>query len=384
MRPLLLTLGAAAAVSVAAATTVVSRRAGPLGTAQQREVRPGPDSARVDAFLRALASTDPMLCEMVTDQLGNFWWTDGELGAGRFADARVEARAAKDSITDPVRDAAAVRLLAARLAADDPCVRLLAAKMLGRSAADDGVLQRLLADASPRVREAALRAAGVRERPALQAHITSMLAAREAPVAAMAAWTLGEWELRSSVPPLRTALRNDAPAVRAAAARALGQIEDPAATPDLERLVAEDADRLVRLAAIGALGNLEQLRSAPVLAGVIEQGDIGLAVAAAEAIGNLDGLRTAPRSLVRATESFDQRLRYAALEALTQFEDEGLAPVLLRFITDPDADVRTRVIEALGNLRVRSAVPAITRALRDPNPEVRRAAIEALAEIDER
>ena len=172
--------------------------------------------------------------------------------------------------------------------------------------------------------------------------------------------------------------------MRTSAAWALGQIEDRVAAPDLEELLAREDDRRVRLAAIEALGNLEQLRSATALAAVLEGNDITLAVAAAEALGQLDGLTTVPPALVRAAESADRRLRYAALDALTQFEDERLAPVLLRFISDANPEVRVRVIEALGNLRARIALPAITKALQDPHPEVRRAAIEALAEIDER
>ncbi|HKH91500.1 MAG TPA: hypothetical protein VKA54_06840, partial [Gemmatimonadaceae bacterium] len=35
--------------------------------------RPGPDSGRVAILLDALGRTDPLVCELIGDQLGNFW-----------------------------------------------------------------------------------------------------------------------------------------------------------------------------------------------------------------------------------------------------------------------------------------------------------------------
>ena len=40
--------------------------------------RAGADSARVASFLTALGRTDPVVCEMISDQIGNFWMS----GAG--------------------------------------------------------------------------------------------------------------------------------------------------------------------------------------------------------------------------------------------------------------------------------------------------------------
>ena len=95
----------------------------------------GPDSARVEAFLGALHSTAPMVCEMVTDQLGNFWSSEGDDGIGSLADASRNWEPARDSLSSPVNDAAARRRLARALGDEDPCVRRAAAKMVGRSGA---------------------------------------------------------------------------------------------------------------------------------------------------------------------------------------------------------------------------------------------------------
>lgn len=352
MKPL---VGAVLALGLAsgATTTGVAMRGAFREMPQQETRRAGPDSARVAALLNSLSRSDPVACEMIADQVGNFWWTDGGVGVGLFGDVRTAARQGKDSLAAPVSDARALRLLSVTLAHDDPCVRLVAAKLLGNSAATDAMIVASLDAPSARVREAALRAAGERERLGMRARVERMLG-DEPDVAAMAAWTLGEYEQRASVPALRRALGHASPRVRTGAAWALGQVEDPSAAEDLERLVARDGDRRVQLAAVHALGSIEAPRSAPTLA--------------------------------RATESTDRELRYSALEALLDLdqEDDALVPLFLRFVADPDAEVRVRVIEALGSLGAVEAVPAIKRALEDRVPEVRRAAVEALAEIDDR
>jgi HEAT repeat protein len=186
------------------------------------------------------------------------------------------------------------------------------------------------------------------------------------------------------VPALRRALAHDAPQVRLSAAWALGNIEDVAAVADLEALVARDADRRVRLAAIQAVGEIGQRRSLDVLLRVLEGRDLEMSVAAVEAIDDLGDLETAPPALVRAAESTHLPLQRAALVALFDIEDPALVPVFLPHITSDDAEIRQSVIEALGELKARDAIPAIRRALSDPVADVRRAAIEALAEINDR
>ncbi len=383
MKRALLGLIAIAFASTATAASLMARRGAPQAELQPFE-RTGPDSTRLVQFLDALAATDPVVCELVSDPIGNFWFSDGDYGIGQLSDTRTAARVVKDSVSRRISDPAAIRVLMARLNADDPCVRRIAADMLGNSTVSDDALTRLL-DAEPaRVREAALRATGEGERPQLRGRIERMLGADESSVAAMAAWALGQLETNESVPALRRALAHDEASVRLAAAHALGEIANPSATADLERVVSRDSDRRVRHIAIEALGELAQRRSVDVLTRVLDADDMVLSVAAAEAIGELDELDQAPPALVRALESSHTPLRRAAIEALVEFEDASLAPSLLPHITDADPEVRVMVIEALGEMRARSAVPALKRALTDSVADVRRAALEALADIDER
>ncbi|HEU4760956.1 MAG TPA: HEAT repeat domain-containing protein [Gemmatimonadales bacterium] len=417
MRALLLlvgVIGAGSAATAAGMLTSAHRGASVAESGIRDESRPGPDSARVAMLLDALSRTDPALCEMLSDQIGNFWNSSGEWGIGELNDARPGVRAAKDSISGQVRDPAAIRQLVARLSSDDPCVRRTAAKMLGGSTISDQELGRLLDDPSVRVREAALLAIGHDERPSLRPRVERMLHSDDVALVAMAAWTLGELEDHESVSPLQGLLDHASPRVRMTAAWALGEIEDSRAVrallpllrdreagvrwaaagalgniesadaaPALEQLLANEPDRRVRLQSIEALGNIEAPRSAAPLARVIAGDDAELSLAAAEAIGNLDDLGHAPAELVRAASSPDPRMRRAVVSALANIEDTTTIRALLPLLTDADPDIRRDAIEALGEMNAQQAKPAITRALDDKEPEVRKAAVEALAELED-
>lgn len=418
MRSLLLLAGLVGAGSAATAATMLTSTHGPMSVGARAgswdDKHPGPDSARVAMLMDAMAHTDPAVCEMLSDQIGNFWSSYGEWGIGQLSDARTGARAAKDSISGQVRDPAAIRQLVSRLSSDDPCVRRTAAKMLGGSTMPDEGLGKLLDDPSPRVREAALLAIGHDERPALRTRVERMLRSDDVSLVTMAAWALGELEDHESVGPLQAELDHSSPKVRMTAAWALGEIEDARAVrglqsllrdretgvrwaaagalgniesveaaPALEQLLGSEPDRRVRLATIEALGNIEAARSAAPLARVIAGDDAELSVAAAEAIGNLDDLEHAPPELVRAASSPDPEMRRAVVSALSNIEDPATASALLPLLTDPDPDIRRDVIEALGEMKSQQAKQGITRALNDKVPEVRKAAVEALAELED-
>ena len=77
--------------------------------------RAGPDSGRVAILLDALNRTDPVVCDLIADQLGNFWWSGGREGVGRLAAASMTVQAAKDSIGGKITDERAIRRLITEL-----------------------------------------------------------------------------------------------------------------------------------------------------------------------------------------------------------------------------------------------------------------------------
>ena len=407
--------------------------------------RPGADSARVAALLAALAHTDPVICDLIGDQLGNFWMGDDPGRLGRFSDAPGRIQGAKDSLAGSVTDPRALTLLVATLGTDNPCVRRVAAKLLGRSAVSAAVLRELLVDASPRVRESAAFAAGVGERRDTRAALEHLLADTATGPAAMAAWALGEMHDPASAQSLQGAVQASSPRVRLASAWALGQLEDASFVKDVLPLLRDpdpvmrataaealgrmksprvgaalvgaltDRNAAVRLAAVSALaevrersaiapleglllndpdaevqrecaralGELRAARSLDPLARALGDRDVEVQRAAADAIAELEDVTKAPAALVRATTSPDRELRRNATKSLARIGDPATLQALADRVGDEDKDIRLTAVEGLGEMKVAAAIPGLTRALNDRDPEVRRAAAEALGKTQE-
>jgi HEAT repeat protein len=82
--------------------------------------------------------------------------------------------------------------------------------------------------------------------------------------------------------------------------------------------------------------------------------------------------------MLRAEENAG--LRNSAVEALTRIGIPAL-PVLHRYVSDPDHDVRKFVIDTLGGIAHPSSVPMLSAALGDEDVNVRAAAAENLGKI---
>ena len=377
--------------------------------------RPGPDSGRVAILIDALGRTDPVICELIGDQLGNFWWGNSS-GIGRLAGSSATVQAAKDSTSGNITDPRAINRLVAELDGANACTRRVAAKLLGNSTITAARLNSLLSSASANVREsAALAAANSDHKEAIPA-LQRMLDDQSPAVVAMAAYALGELEDKSSVPALVKLVRSGDEHVRLSAIWALGQLEDGRAVSaiittlrdqnvairrmsadvlgqfnddseksqaiaPLELALQGDADPEVRAQAAKSLGQISSPSSATALGRALSDADISVRRAAAEAIGDLDDVRVAPAGLVAALNSPDPELRYRAAKAIASIADPATTSAVIGILSSPDAELRKDAVEALGKIGTQPAVQAITKALNDRDPEVRKAAAEALGEI---
>ena len=409
-----------------------------LPVAAEVHTRPGADSARVARLLSALAQSDPVVCDMIGDQLGNFWMGSDDARLGRFEDAP-DVQGTKDSLAGTITDPRAMALLETSLETDNACVRRVAAKLLENSTISAAELGRLLDDARPRVRESAAYAAGVGERRETRVGLERRLA-DSAAVAAMAAWALGEMQDPASAPALQKAVQSPSPrvrlasvwalgkfedasfakdvmpllrdsdpgmrviaaealgrmksprvgsaliglladrsvAVRRTAVNALGNMEERSAATQLESLLLNDPDPEVRRECANALGNISLSRSLEALARALDDQDADVRREAANAIGNLDDVAKAPPALIRATSSPDVDLRRQATDALAHIGDPAAVQALLERLRDEEKDIRLAAVKGLGDMNVAAAIPGLTRALNDRDPEVRQAAAEAL------
>ncbi len=347
----------------------------------------GPDSARVEMFLGALHAADPMLCEMVADQLGNFWSSEGDYGIGGLADAARGWRQTRDSLASRVTDAAALRRLARGLDDPNPCARRVAAKMLGRSRERGaGLLRDALKSPTARVREAAALGLGHAEMAETLGDLQRATHDDDQSVVAMATWALGELERPEAIDRLGELTRSRDLRVRRAAAWALGSIEDPRGVAPLLPLL-KDSDVGIRVVTASALGDIENPTAVEPLMAVLGDQEAAVRRSAVEALGNIEDNRAAP-ALGRALQDSDRRVRRAAAEALGNLDELGQATeeviaALGHALADTDREMRRAAVEALSHIDGDAVTAHLLRALRDSDPEVRRAAAEALGDRKE-
>ena len=232
----------------------------PVAVAQAApEQRAGADSTRVHALLQAARGSNTLMCELAAHTVDgrSGWWSDSDgfrAGAAGDPSAGDAVRWVRNERIDP----ASVPLLRAAIADSDWCVRRFAAPLLARIDAEPArqAMLAALAAADAGTREMGALALGFDEDPRSIQPLVARLRDDSPRVRATAAWALGEIEGREAVRPLIDALGDSDALVRESAAHALGEVEDGAAIPALTDLLKSDREPAVRRAAARALGEI--------------------------------------------------------------------------------------------------------------------------------
>jgi HEAT repeat protein len=342
----------------------------------------GPGEAAVARFLTALAASDPLVCRLAVQSVGNDWRWNGSRG---LLDPDSAGRAEREMLTHRITDPGALARLSQTLGHEKPCLRGAAARMLGNSETREAVtlLREALRSPDPRTREAAALGLAHAEDPASFRDLSDALGDSQPAVLRMAIHALGELEDARAVKPLSRQLRAKDAETRAAAAEALGEIEDIRAVEALTPLV-RDPQPSVRVAAIDALGELEDYRAGSALAAALRDDERAVRRAAAAALGEVES-RNAVSALVRAIDDPDPVVRRLAIHALGEQEGVKHAPPrLIAALRDPDPIVAGLTAKALGEIGDTTAVPALAQAYGSGYPRVRFAVVEALAEMEDR
>lgn len=206
---------------------------------------------------------------------------------------------------------------------------------------------------------------------------------------------LGQWASPRVRERLLAALADPAPAVRQAAARALGWAGNVEASPALrERVLAPGEAPEVRAAAVAALGKIGDTAVREVVLGTVTDPEARVREAAfgALALGALASPTDRVPLLRRLAEdrALDPWMRSEAIRQLAAVRDTGSADLLMRLLASeptmampvprPDAtqqdvmalrhrqvrDVRAWAAAALGHLEARQALPLLLAAAEDP------------------
>ena len=307
-------------------------------------------------------------------------------------DSDVAVRSAAAMALGNARDRRSALALADILARGSIGERRAAALALGFLRDGDSVAPLVRAldnDADADVRALAALALGVTGDPAAAFALRGQLArslepraraGREIRVAVVDG--LGLLGDREAVPLLQRILvsedaRDDR--LRSHAAKTLGRIGDPAATPPLLRVLADDPDAGVRRAAALALGGFRDAAAAEALARAIDgDGDVLVRGLAAVALARSAGAAAGKTLVPLLDAKHDRSLRGFAAVALGLARDASAAPALRKALEGRSEDsLRSAAAVALGILGDRAALPRLWEIARDASapPEVRGYAI---------
>jgi len=167
------------------------------------------------------------------------------------------------------------------------------------------------------------------------------------------------------------------PAVRSAAAWALGELNDPEATMALLPLL-EEENAVVQRAAMDALGKLGDERAIKSVVALLKHPDERLKIHAAETVVKLGPKSIAWIGELLKRSSFDTRL--AAAYALGLIRHERCVDMLEFALDDPDSAVRREIAASLA-LQGRNCTPRLIPHLSSPSPFTRQTVAMALLKL---
>jgi len=204
----------------------------------------------------------------------------------------------------------------------------------------------------------------------------------------------------ATVEALVTVLRDKNPEIRRKAAKAIGQIQNPAIKPLIIAL--RDDNHKVREKAVEALIETGGIRAIPLFIAALKDKHPYAREKSAEALGRIGDSRAA-KPLVAALNDTNWEVRERVVEALGRMGDDSVFKPLVATLKDDDSDVRQKAAEALDKLGWQpeneaeqrlyfiakkdwnkyveldyATVEALVAVLRDKDPEIRRKAIETL------
>jgi cyclophilin family peptidyl-prolyl cis-trans isomerase/HEAT repeat protein len=194
--------------------------------------------------------------------------------------------------------------------------------------------------------------------------------------------------------------RSPYPEVRQWCAIALGRIGDPRALPWLYTAL-RSTYRDVRAAAAFAVGEIEDRemlkeqarksdgRAVPELAGLLEDPAVQVRLRAVEAIGKAAVPEYAVEMVGRIRNfsydgsPYEKTYLALAITALMRLQNPVAVPLLEKFATETDPEIQWRAANALFRMRARSARATFLRLLDSPSPDVRAHAARGLGICDD-
>ncbi len=228
----------------------------------------------------------------------------------------------------------------------------------------DSIFKRRLKDKDADVQSKAIEGLWESEETGLIDPLIELLEPENAEkVQATAATALGKFAMLAELDKLR-------PKHKSSVCRALlGVIEDSNRSLEIKRRALEAAAPL----------SLPQMEKA--IARAYQSGVPRLKSSAIFAMGKNCDPRWLP-ILIRELSNADAEIRYEAAQACGELGDKEAAPYLSELTSDPDIDVQLAAIQALGKIGGPEAKDSLERCLTDDSRAIQQAAEQALDELE--
>jgi len=201
-------------------------------------------------------------------------------------------------------------------------------------------------------------------------------------VRSAAAAALGELQNPAGVLPLIARLQDESSSVRREAARALGRIKDPRGVAPLVTAL-KDRDLHVREEAMASLMGMDARAVEPLIEALKDEHP-GVRSGAARALDRIRWVPANPADAISLWSALleDQGLpaerRRRAAQGLGNKKNPGTLAPLLAALKDKESSIRGEAAKALGAMPDSASVEPLITALQDPHPLVRRETAGAL------
>jgi len=192
---------------------------------------------------------------------------------------------------------------------------------------------------------------------------------------------IGQSRNPKGAPALMAALADESPAVRQAAADALGLLTWRPASPALSKMLLEDKDQAVRQQAAISLSYIMDQSAGPALAKALKDPEPSVAYSA---LHTLSVLKYAPaeEQIAGLLSSKDMNMRRGAIAALGQLKAVKSGAALVAAMSDEDRFMKIEAIKAVGNIPYEAGAPELVKLLdKEQQPEVRVEAALALSKM---
>lgn len=347
-------------------------------------------ASAIEALVAVLDTEDDAVRQAAAMALGRIGSASAVPALARRLDEAPEVAIAVAGALGSIGDRAAFEPLLALLDRPEAAVRQAAVSALSSIGHPDmpARIGQLLAHHSPRVRESAARVAGYFGYPHCLDRMLALARAPEELVRRAVVEHLAYFDDARAIRVAIAALRDESPGVRAAAARGLSQ--GPADALPALRAACEDPDAWVRYFAARALGRHGAPGALPVLTSLaLTDPRPPVRIAAIDALGETGDARSASalRSLARDAEP---AIAAAALRALGMGPAEAaLAPEALALLRQAltgepthDADRQLAALAAVEAQRAAETVPAVASLARTAaDRRVQQRAVQVLGAI---